>query len=134
MKVTDYINLNDADGFFVLDSHIEGIKTEHLDQDFISYHYNVHKYSKLRVNSFVVFRRPSRSSENGKFFFYGGAIIESIIPDGNNDGGVNATLKKSFKFIQPLYEDDPNSKAFRNLKTPGKTNWANFWNQYGMNE
>lgn len=135
MKVIDYINFNEVDSYFILDSHIPGVReAKPLDQDFISYHYNLHKYNKLRVNSFVIFRRPTRSSDNGKFFFYGGAIIESIIPDGKNDGGVNATLKKSFKFNVPLYEDDQNCLDFRNARNPGKTNWANFWNQYGMSE
>lgn len=135
MKVNEYINLDEADGFFILDSHKkDSEKHIYKDVDFVNYNYNKTRFNLLKENSLVLFRRPKRSGIDGKFYFYGGAFIEKLNIN-ETTGEINASFKKSFKFIEPLFEDSKNAISFRKNKDPNRTDWGNnFWLVYGMNQ
>ena len=135
MRVTEILLKYKDNGCFILDSHQEAMGKQdrhHTDRDFVSYNYNIHNYNRLKEGSYVLFRRPKKSSKINKFYLYGGAIIESIsLPD--EDGFVDAKLSKAFKFSEPIIEDDDALLEYRKRKS-GKETWAYFWNQYGMNQ
>lgn len=135
MLVHEYINIDDANGYFILDSHKEDSEKHiYKDVDFVNYNYNRSHFNLLKEDSLVLFRRPKRSGINGKFYFYGGAFVEKLNVN-EHTGEINASFKLSFKFTEPLLEDSQNALEFRAKKAPGRQDWGNnFWLTYGMNQ
>ncbi len=68
MKTIDYIKKLNGLKFFILDTN-KG--TKH-NEDYKKYSYNKYLFNKLTVGSIFIYRRPIRTSENKKFYFFGG--------------------------------------------------------------
>lgn len=127
-----------ANGFFILDSHQEAMYLQdkehrHNDKDMESYAYNTGKYNQLKEGSFVLFRRPGKWTEDGKFSIYGGGIIDNIEKLDNNKN-VKAIVKCGFYFDKPIMQGDYDLENYdwkiREKPGPG---WKGFWVNYGMN-
>lgn len=132
MKLKNLIkeHINKDTQFFIFDSHDNKVNSNHLDVDFKKYTYNTKRYNKVKEGDLFLYRKPKKSSENNKFYFYGGGIIEKIV-NIENDGYVEAIISHPFKLIKFIYEDEVAELKWT-FKSKGN-NWANFWNQYGMN-
>ena len=140
MNTIEFVKRLNSTDYYVLDTvetpesgdviHGEG------DQNYIRYCYNIHKYTKLEVGGVFLYRQAKRSSKYRKFYFFGGGKI-SEIRQVNDNGDMQVFFEEGscFRFLQPVFEDDPkleNIEWKTKVKKPGE--WAHFWNQYGMNK
>lgn len=119
---------------FILDhGKIEEGKLKYAD-DQTSYGWNIKRYNRLKEGAFVLNRHPSKLSKDKKFEIYAGGYVEQISkPD--KDGNVRALITHSFNIEPPIKQGDDFIESFKwSSKKKKSNNWANFWNQYGMNE
>ncbi len=131
MIVSDFIDVNKATGFFILDSHGKGIPGQrgncHNDEKYGFYSYNMHNNNKLTEGSVFLYRVPKKP-----FILFGGGRIESISePDAN--GYMVASITNGFEFIEPIVQGSPFIETFkwRNKTKPGR-GWQGFWTNYGI--
>ena len=136
MKVYEHLNGYKAEQYHIFDSHQEGMDkrgVKHLDQDYITYSYNIHKNNKPKPGDMFMYRRPGKSSKTRKFHIYGGGIIDEI-KQIDKEGTVIATIKHPFKLETPLSQGDEQLENFNwESKNKKEGSWMSFWNQYGMN-
>ena len=119
---------------FILDhGKIEEGRLKYAD-DQTSYGWNIKRYNRLKEGAFVLNRHPSKLSKDKKFEIYAGGYVEQISkPD--EDGNVRALITHSFNIEPPIKQGDDFIESFKwSSKKKKSNNWANFWNQYGMNE
>lgn len=119
---------------FILDhGKIEEGRLKYVD-DQTSYGWNIKRYNRLKEGAFVLNRHPSKLSKDKKFEIYAGGYVEQISkPD--EDGNVRALITHSFNIEPPIKQGDDFIESFKwSSKKKKSNNWANFWNQYGMNE
>lgn len=131
MIVSDFVDVNNASGYFILDIHDKGNPGQsgniHDDELFLSYKYNIHSSNKLREGVMFLYRRPSTP-----FSIFGGGIVESIsVPD--QQGYRVASITHGFKLVKPIIQGDPFIEDFRwERKTKPGRGWQGFWYNYGM--
>lgn len=138
MKIKEFLGRYNADRYFILDSHQDAMNEQeaghqHADSDFIGYAYNIHNYNQLTKDSFFLYRRPGKLSNDHKFHIYGGGIIESISnPD--KEGNVVAKIKCGFKLNNSINQGDMfiENYKWKTREKPGP-GWKGFWLNYGMN-
>lgn len=127
---------NTKTNFFILDSHDQSNsnveENSHNDIDFKYYSYNTKQHNKISEGDLFIYRKPSNSRKDKKFFFYGLARIKKI-ERVDESGNVKAILDLGYKFKEPIYQGcDFLEKTMKwTFKTKG-SNWRNFFTQYGM--
>ena len=118
---------NNNTNYFIIDTNSNDTD---WDIDFKVYSWETNRYNQVREGDLFLYRRPQRTSENGMFYFFGAGKIETIKNLENHK--VAATISKAYPFNDYVYpkELEDYSWEFRERKN----NWANFFNQYGMNK
>lgn len=120
--------------FLILDSHyLEGTDSDgYRDIDYIEYRYKPWFFNRVNEGDWFVYRKPQKATHQRLFYFYGiGKVLEII--SGNDDSIIRVGF--GHKFIQPLFQNDIRLMNFKwKFKDkPSGGNFANFFNQYGMN-
>ena len=96
MPILDHFKEEIADqdtGYFILDTKGSG---EHGDVDFEKYEWSPSRYNLVKTGDVFIYRRPSKASENGEFYFFGVCKIGSITPIGQDR--YSATFSKKYAF------------------------------------
>lgn len=110
--------------YFILDTKGTG---DHADVDFTQYKWNRKRNNKVKEGDVFIYRRPSKSSETLKFYFFGAAKIGEI----TGADEVIGKVIKAYPFQEYIHQND-----VENFKWKWKTrveNWSNFFSQYGIN-
>ncbi|QVK19627.1 HNH endonuclease [Mycoplasmatota bacterium] len=111
----------------MLDTHSAGTT---VAEDFKVYFWERNKFNKVKENDLFIYRRPLRSSEiNGQFYFFGAGKIDKI----KSVSGyvVNGIIAKPYSFREYILQSDLDDFKWEFKKK--ESNFANFFNQYGMN-
>lgn len=123
--------------FFIFDTKGSGAK--HDDADFIKYSWRTNKFGLVKPGDLFIYRRPGKSSETRKFYFFGAGKIETITPALNtctevdDETRVNGVINKPFPFVNNIHPDE--LEDFRwSFKERKPDTWMYFFNQYGMNK
>lgn len=116
---------NPATQYFILDTKGDG---EYGDVDFVQYQWSRSKYNLVKEGDIFIYRRPSKASETGKFYFFGAAKIDTI----TGSDRVTAQLVKTYPFQEYIHQNDLDDFKWT-WKERGQT-WEHFFNQYGMNK
>lgn len=138
MEIKEYLRKYKAEKFFILDTHQDAMNEQevghqHADSDFVGYAYNIHRNNQLKKDSFFLYRRPGKLSNDHRFHIYGGGIIDSIsVPD--EKGNVIAKIKCGFRLKDTIDQGDLfiENYNWRTREKPGP-GWKGFWLNYGMN-
>lgn len=112
--------------YFIFDTHGGG--NEHEDIDFLSYSWSPKIFNRVRVGDLIIYRRPTKASENNKFYFFGAGKIESITQ--LSPEHLKARISNPLPFSMRLFQEDLNDFDW-NFRERGPT-WERFFNQYGM--
>jgi putative restriction endonuclease len=120
---------NSKTNYFIFDTHGNS-ENDRGDEDFTKYQWETNRYNLVKEGDLFIYRRPSRSSENGAFYFFGAGKIENI--QEIKDNLVEATISKQYSFCEDLLKEDLESFKWK-WKDRG-SNWSHFFNQYGMNK
>ena len=93
--------------FFIIDTG----RNEHRDIDFEMYSWNKHRYNLVEPGDLFIYRKPTKVSENGKFYFFGVGRIESVTevsPEALNfkqSGDLQASISNPVLFEKFIYQD-----------------------------
>ncbi|MFT8411904.1 MAG: HNH endonuclease [Schleiferilactobacillus perolens] len=121
--------INDDTRFFILDTKGATSSNNYSDQDFSQYHWNAHRFNKMRTGDWFVYRRPQG---NTKFwYFFGAGQIGPMTRD--TQGNQHAQIINSIAFTYYLTPDDLRTFPWMFRTRTGK-DWQRFFNQYGMTE
>ncbi|WP_219631907.1 hypothetical protein, partial [Burkholderia pseudomallei] len=101
------------------------------DIDFETYGWNTGKFNKVRDGDLFLYRRPTKTSEFKKFYFFGAGKVEKI--EKIEDKMVVGIITKPIVFDNILLPSDLEDFIWK-FKDRKKDTWAYFFNQYGMNE
>lgn len=120
--------------YFILDSHQNTDNNNYEDEVYKKYHYSKKRYNKLKKGDIFIYRCPKRSSRSGKFYFFGGGVVEEIIDKKQGEeGDVIAIITQAFSFAQINQGDDLLEKFEWKFKKRKENSWGHFFAQYGMN-
>lgn len=111
--------------YFIFDTKGTG---KYGDVDFIKYRWDRAKYNLVNPGDVFIYRKPSKSSENHQFYFFGACKVGPMV-DGNY---VTAQLEKQYPFPRYVFQQDLTAFPW-GWKNRGTT-WEHFFNQYGMNK
>lgn len=126
--------LNDNETrYFVIDSGV-GIERGLDEVEFSYYKWSRSSFNKVRPNDLFIYRRPTRVSSNGKFYFFGSGRFSSIEDLEGPARFVDGHITDAIVFDQHLYQDDDIIENFYWTFKEKGNNWHNFFNQYGMTE
>ncbi len=119
--------------YFVLDSGV--ISDDIYDEvEFSYYTWSRSRFNLVRPNDLFIYRRPTRVSENRKFYFFGSGRFRSIEDLDRGDSFVHGHIIDAIMFNQHLYQDDDIIESFEWTFKERGDNWHNFFNQYGMTQ
>jgi len=110
--------------YFIIDTKGGGA---HGDVDFEKYQWSKNRYNLVKQGDLFIYRRPSKASATGKFYFFGAGKFGTIA--GNNR--LTSIVEKPYPFNPYIHPDVLDNFPWK-WKTRGKT-WEHFFNQYGMN-
>ena len=109
------------------------------DKEFVQYFWCLGQYNRVRQGDMFLYRKPTKVSENKKFYFFGSGKVGDIVTVGQNkDGKDNVVCKINdpVRFTDLIFQDD---KSLLEYKWKWKNRnsekgWEHFFNNYGMNE
>lgn len=132
-----YQNVNNPNTkFFIFDTG----RIEHRDIDFEIYTWNKHAYNIVEPGDVFIYRRPTKASENGKFYFFGAGQIKDIrevdLRDQNykKEGDLEATISNPIIFEKFIYQDELHPSQLNDTRRQKSDSWEHFFNNYGMNQ
>ena len=121
--------------YFVLDA--AGEPHSHEDVDFVKYGYSTSRFNQVNVGDLFLYRRPRRSSHNGRFYFYGCGKVGALHyinkrAETYNEVNISIEVSKPLRFQRIVSVENLADFPWA-WKDRGKT-WLNFFHQYGMNK
>lgn len=122
-------------GAFILDTGKvdEDGKEKYADR-MQEYHWNMHRFNKLKAGALVLYRTPAKMAKDRKFAIYGGGYVECVsAPD--PDGNVFAKITHYFNLMPALIQGTEPLESFHwSHRERNGDSWMHFFAQYGMNE
>lgn len=100
------------------------------DVDFIQYTWSRSRFNKVREGDYFIYRRPSKVSENKKFYFFGIGRVGKITDYENH---VICKINDPIRFNNIVYQEDISDYEWFWKKKKGK-HFGQFFNNYGMNQ
>ena len=100
------------------------------DVDFIQYTWSRSRFNKVREGDYFIYRRPSKVSENKKFYFFGIGRVGEITDYENH---VICKINDPIRFNNIVYQEDIFDYEWFWKKKKGK-HFGQFFNNYGMNQ
>lgn len=122
--------------FFIIDTG----KIEHRDIDFEMYSWNKHIYNLVEPGDLFIYRKPTKVSENGKFYFFGAGRIESVTevsPEASNfkkSGDLQASISNPVLFEKLIYQDQIHPSELNDTRKQKDDSWSHYFQNYGMNQ
>lgn len=114
--------------YFIFDSNKKEVNKNNLE--FSKHGWDTSKFNKVRPGDLFLYRRPLKTSELKKFYFFGAGKIEAINKcDGSNVIGI---IVKPLKFDKFILQTDVEN--FRWEFKERNNNWKNFFNQGGITQ
>lgn len=119
---------NSETNYFILDTH----GNYEDEKDFNSYIWETNRYNLVREGDLFIYRRPTKSSEIPKeFYFFGAGKIKKIeVLEGHK---VKAIIEKPLKFKDLVLKRDVENINWE-FKEKKRKDWQHFFAQYGMNK
>tara|TARA_Y100000590_G_C15628954_1_gene980427 strand:+ start:131 stop:1432 length:1302 start_codon:yes stop_codon:yes gene_type:complete len=127
---------NPNTNFFIFDTG----RIEYRDIDFEVYSWNRHKFNLVKLGDLFIYRKPTKASENGKFYFFGAGKIESIseisskAPNFRKAGDLQGTISEPVKFENFIFQDQIHPSDLNDTRKKKDDSWTHFFNNYGMNQ
>jgi len=100
------------------------------DIDFQQYTWRRSRFNKVREGDYFIYRRPSKVSENKKFYFFGTGKVGKITDYQNH---VICKVEDPVRFINIVYQDDILNYDWA-WKAKKNNHFGQFFNNYGMNQ
>ena len=109
------------------------------DKEFIQYFWCKGQYNKVRIGDKFLYRKPTKVSENRKFYFFGSGEVGEIITVGKNEDGTENVICKinnPIRFTDIVFQDDDSllNYDWKWKLRDKKKGWGQFFNNYGMNK
>jgi len=120
----DFLNEDNQKRYFIFDTGVT-----HDDIDFEQYSWERSRYNKVREGDYFVYRRPTKVSENRKFYFFGMGQMGKIEGDGDR---VIGKVINPVRFTNIIYQDDIIDYEWK-WKEKTRDDFQYFFNIYGMN-
>ena len=139
-KISLNIIKNNEKRYFIFDTGVPSKNPgeSEYDIEFKQYFWSKGQYNKVREGDYFLYRKPTKVSENNKFYFFGSGKVGKISSVGKNkkgDENVICKIEKPIRFTDLIFQDDPkilNYKWKWKERNPSK-GWGQFFNNYGMN-
>lgn len=123
---------NNLTNYFIFDSDA----TKHNEVYFDYYTYTKEKYNLVKEGDLFLYRKPTKSSENGKFYFFGcgrvRAIEYKLIEPKNTR--VIAKLDKCISFSRWIFQYELIDYEWKWKDKKNPKSFGQFFNNYGMNQ
>ena len=123
-KTHQFLTEDTSRRYFIFDTGVT-----HDDIDFEQYSWERSRYNKVREGDFFIYRRPTKVSENRKFYFFGMGQMGPIEGDGDR---VIGKVVNPIKFTNIIYQDDITNYEWK-WKEKTRNDFQYFFNIYGMN-
>ena len=111
--------------YFIFDTGVTG-----KDIDFVQYDWSRSRFDKVREGDYFIYRRPTKVSENKRFYFFGVGRVGEIT---DYDDHVICEIKDPIRFKNLVFQDDIMDYEWV-WKPKKRTDFQQFFNNYGMNE
>ena len=122
--------------FFILDTG----RIKHRDIDFKMYSWNKRNFDLVESGDLFIYRKPTKVSANGKFYFFGAGKIENISEVSSEainfkkSGDLQASISDPVVFDQPIFQDQIHPSDLNDTRKEKNDSWNHFFHNYGMQQ
>jgi putative restriction endonuclease len=124
--------LDASTNYFIFDSD----EKKHHDIPFKVYTYEKQRYNLVKEGDLFIYRKPTKSSSNGKFYFFGTGRIRKLdyIQTSSTSTRVNAVVDKCVPFAKWVFQDEILNYQWQWKQKKNAESFGQFFSNYGMNK